>query len=418
MFRKRPSSTVVSSSANKKASVPEAYPTDLYSGNWDTLELIWPLEDRPEGHLREKQWINAQPLDTLLKFMDSYQKVQKELSSSESVKIDKKPKKIMYEASEDDFFETLHPARFLRFPLCDRDKYWSQVPIEIKDKYRNIDLKSLGAECEVSEKTILKTHNRREILNLKFFSPSNSGVSRGPLVEAKVKDGNKLATYQDYNWVNVTTLKGIKDAIINYGLTKQTLFPYDTSGYCLLKLYNNYHWFPNVGSDYKRSQFVQEHFNQVMESNASLACYGKAPNDYNDMENSLKRLLEQKGFPNNPTSLLEQTQPNSSNSQTARKSVNSFNSAPRSSFSTAPGNSYNSAPGPSGQNFKKNVPPIGPGGRYPCYDFNNVGKRCNKFKTNFGCRDQMGKEYAHCCLHFDKLKNSYCFGDHSKQQHK
>ena len=124
------------------------------------------------------------------------------------------------------------------------------------------------------------------------------------------------------------------------------------------------------------------------------------PNDYNEMETSLKRLLEQKGFPNNPTSLLEQVQP--STSQDTKKNVNSFNTAP----------------GPSGQNFKRNVPPVGPGGRYPCYDFNNVGKRCNKQKTSFGCKDQMGKEYSHCCLHFDKLKNSYCFGAHSKHQHR
>ncbi len=348
-------------------------------------------------HLRDKKWINSTPLDTILRFYEIYEKKQKDLSSNDSMREDKKPRTIMFEAGEDNYFDSLHPARFLRFPLCNLEDIWKKVPVEIMEKYRNLDLASVGADCQLSEKTIARMHSRREILQLRYFYSGNAGVSRGPMVETKVKDGKSLGTIADFNWSNISNIKSLQDSIINYGLTKQMLFPYDQTGYLFMKLYNHYNWLQGAGNDLRRINLMQEHFNFVMEANASRASKKQSPFNYDEMEKSIKKMLDNKGLPNSPTALLEK----STDIGNQKKVVNSQKSSSSSAF---------------GPNKNKFSSPQSKS-RFICYDFNNQGKGCTRSKSAGGCKDANGKEYAHNCLFYDMVKKQYCYGPHSKQNH-
>ena len=85
-------------------------------------------------------WVNSTPLDTILKFYEIYEKKQKDLSSNDSMREDKRPRTIIFEEGKDNCFDLLHPARFLRLPLCTQDEIWRKIPLELGEKYRNLDL--------------------------------------------------------------------------------------------------------------------------------------------------------------------------------------------------------------------------------------------------------------------------------------
>lgn len=285
-------------------------------------------------------------------------------------------------------------------PICDRSNFWKRTPVERIEKYKALDLKSVGAECQVSEKAILKLHDRKEILQLKYFSSCNSSVSRGPMVETKVKNGGVVSTIADYNWSPISSLKNLQDSIINFGLVNQMLYPYDQTGYILLKLYNSFHWIPMCPEN-RRIQLISDHFNMVSEANASRACRQEAPCDYDEVEKLFKKLLENHNLPSNPVSAAEW-----SKFQTDQKSSN------------WPKNAHQKPSTSQGFTGNSNASPIGPGGKFICYDYNNRGTICNRQKVKGGCKDRTGKEFAHICLFFNKATKNYCFANHSRVEHR
>ena len=358
------------------------------------------------GNMRNREYVDSQQLDTLIKFYEVYERKRSEVSMVDSYKMDKKPPTREFEAGQDNGFDELHPARFQRMPLDEWSKFWPQVPVEHKHRYKNLNLKPVGADCHISDRTINKLHNRREVLALKFFYSGNSGVARGPLVETKVRDHGKLGTISDYNWANITNLRSLQESIINYGIASQQLWPYDQSGYMLLKLYTLYHWVP-VGSDAKRVAIIEAHFNTVMELNAQRACRKDSPVDFDTMERSLKRLLESKNLPSTPSQLSQREVegPKQGNGGGSHGGGNGGNSGGNKGFSK----------NRMGESNGKRAPPMSPTGGQICYDFNN--KRCARPKVFGGCREG-GKEYQHICLFYLKDSNKYCFKAHSKQDHR
>lgn len=362
--------------------------------------------------MRNRAWVDSQPLDTLLRFYEVYDRKRRDVSMTDSYKIDKKPPVRDFEAGRDDCFELLHPARFQRMPLDEWSTFWPKVPVEHKDRYKNLNLKVVGADCQISDKTITKLHNRREILQLKFFYSGNSGVARGPLIETKVKDHGRIGTMSDYNWASITTLHALQESIINYGLVTQQMWPYDQSGYMLLKLYSLYHWIP-VGSDTKRVSIIETHFNTIMELNAQRACRSDSPCDFDTMERSLKRLLESKNYPSTPAQLV-----NSSGEDNKQGYSGGGNGGGNGGTNKGDKGFSRNKKDSGRDNNGKRTPPVSPTGQQICYDFNNINKKCSRPKVFGGCRDNQGKEYQHICLYFDKNNNKYCFKAHSRQDHR
>lgn len=93
----------------------ESEPTKNY-GNWEQLSLFWPESERPEGPLRDREWVNQQQFADLLNIHTKIEaKEKKETSNGASAfRADKKPSTKLFSEEEDDYFEKLHPARFLR----------------------------------------------------------------------------------------------------------------------------------------------------------------------------------------------------------------------------------------------------------------------------------------------------------------
>ena len=125
------------------------------SGTWEALAVLWPIEDRPEGIYRRKKWVDTQSLEMMMRLQDAFEKRQRDLNASGGTQRDTKPAVIHVKKGKDDHFEQLCESRFLfRMPLSAWDFWWKLVPVQRKERYCNIDLKSQGMEAQVARSAI------------------------------------------------------------------------------------------------------------------------------------------------------------------------------------------------------------------------------------------------------------------------
>ena len=336
--------------------------------------------------MRNPGFVANVPLETLMAYKTAFDKRQDVASSVDAICMDKRPKPEHFDPFDDDHFQNLHKARFLRYPLCSREELWAQMPVERVHRYKDMDFEGEGAAGQISDKVLLALHNRKNIVTLKQFFPGNFNVSRAPMVERKMRNG---VTMMDFNWCPINSLKGLEDSVLNYTLAMHGIWPLDRTGLCFMKLYNAYNWLP-LGTDTLRIQLISEHFDQTIETNCSRASSRKPPMSYAEMESSLKKMLDLKLLPNTP---VNHVQPTASSS----------------------GGKGDSKTDDSKGKERPDVP-RGPNRVWICYDYNNKGKKCTRTSTRNGCKDS-NKEYYHICLWKDFLTNKFCFGNHSKQNH-
>ena len=164
---------------------------DLGGGTWEALAPFWPLEDRPPGIYRRRKWVEQQSMETMLKLQEVYERKQRDLNAGGGVQKDTKPAVINIKKSKDDHFEQLADCRFeFRRPLSPWDFWWPLVPVQWKDRYNALDLVSLGMEAQLARSAINRLHDRRLSNDLKIFCKRNAGVSRDPMKETRLREGD------------------------------------------------------------------------------------------------------------------------------------------------------------------------------------------------------------------------------------
>jgi len=108
---------------------------------------------------------------------------------------------------------------------------------------------------------LFRMHDRKVSLELKECSKHNISVNRIPLKETRLQQGNTVYSTSGYNWNELETVKGCYDALTNYGLINQMLWPYDLTALTMMKLFNVYSWmsYPNI-KEAKRVQLLCDLF--------------------------------------------------------------------------------------------------------------------------------------------------------------
>jgi len=281
-------------------------------GNWEQLALIWPVDERPEGLMQDREWVEGQSLSTLITFMDRYcDRQQKRAKQEETTSTnptaaymaDQQIEPVKFDVgktpSVDDCFTQLHPARFLRMPCVPADKFWGGIPTARAQMYKRIDLKPVGANSQVADYAIGILHDRANLIELKFFHRQNAVVS---LKQQARKNSVVCETSADYlsllNWQEVSSMRFVPEAVINYGLCLQMLWPYDMTGYSLLKLYTAYDWLKQFDDEKTRVRLISTHFHRVSMANRDRAAQKASPISYTKMEKLLKELLGAEKTPN------------------------------------------------------------------------------------------------------------------------
>ena len=143
---------------------------DLGGGTWEALATFWPIEDRPMGIFRRKKWVDSQPLETMLKLMEAFEKKQRDLNTGGGTQRDTKPAVINIKKGKDDHFEVLADCRFeMMRPLSPWEYWWPLVPAQRKERYKALDLVSLGMEAQVAKAAINRYDGKAMFRWIKFL---------------------------------------------------------------------------------------------------------------------------------------------------------------------------------------------------------------------------------------------------------
>ena len=117
--------------------------------------LVWPEHQRPLGQFRDNDWLDSQPVATILAMKDVFEKMNREVNTDSGMHRDTKPAPIVVKRSTDDCFTALSRARFdLRMPLSDWTVWWPLMPVERVERYKTLNLKVVGAESQISKSAI------------------------------------------------------------------------------------------------------------------------------------------------------------------------------------------------------------------------------------------------------------------------
>lgn len=119
------------------------------------MNLLWPVEKRPPGPLRDDVYLDTIPVADLIQIQQAYQKQQKEASTDNGMHRDTRPAVVHVKKGKDDCFEQLSQARFdLRMPLSGWSVWWPKMPLERIERFKSLDLKVVGAESQISKSAI------------------------------------------------------------------------------------------------------------------------------------------------------------------------------------------------------------------------------------------------------------------------
>ena len=388
------SSTSPSSSSSNDSSSSSS--SDDESTNWSVLRNIWPVEKRPLG-LQNKTSFNAISLDNLLclaKFdRQNLKAIEGDLSTNFNP--DRKPKTTSYKKAKDNGFKKLHPARFQRYPLANLKDWWKHMPKTRNHLYKNLDLKFMGANNKLTQKTIQGLHDRTKSLQFKMFLSSNVNVANKPVKKIEKREEEGIVSTLDYAWENPTSLSQISDGLLNYSTALMHIWPYDPTGLIIMRLVNKYNYASAAPTMSERISVISTFFNMVLRENATRAIRKDVIMSHQEQEEILKSILTSSGY---------------------NSSVPVFSRLPRSDSDSTnkPRFVQNSRPGfsnPSANKSKINV--VLHLGNPICFNYNTG--TCRNPSSSIGCRDtKSGKDYAHACNKWLMSRNTHCFQKHPR----
>ena len=205
--------------------------------HWELVNAMWALEDRPR-HLQDKKVVAGMSITEITQFKEHFEREElRKGGGSALFGKDSVLKARKFKAGADDGREKLHEARFdLRMPFSLPKSFWSRIPAK-RDLFRHFPLSHLGMEGQVSEATVLRMHDRRV------------PVSLGMLYKANATRDSKAQEQQA--WVEPTEVRHLQEAVLNYTVVLQALWPLDYAGLVMTRVLVEAKWGEVVGENEK-----------------------------------------------------------------------------------------------------------------------------------------------------------------------
>ena len=247
--------------------------------HWELVNAMWALEDRPR-HLQDKKVVAGMSITEITQFKEHFEREElRKGGGSALFGKDSVLKARKFKAGADDGREKLHEARFdLRMPFSLPKSYWSRIPAK-RDLFRHFPLSHLGMEGQVSEATVLRMHDRRV------------PVSLGMLYKANATRDSKAQEQQA--WVEPTEVRHLQEAVLNYTVVLQALWPLDYAGLVMTRVLVEAKWGEVVGENEKdRVVLVKKFFDDVVKDNSGRAVRDEPPLDYEEAKTRWVRTLE------------------------------------------------------------------------------------------------------------------------------
>ena len=264
---------------------------------------------------------------------------------------------------------------------------------------------------QMGNKIILfyRMHDRSVVKQLKWFHKKNLNVARNPLREQRLREGDSVFTTTEFNWEDLGTVRHVTDALLNYGIVMQYLWPYDQSAWLLLKLYMVYGWLQYGVSKKRRTAMICDHFERVSVANADKAVCKVAPCDYLECERLLKMVLAEEGLSLNPPIFHSEV-------EVAVRGDQDRGGPPQRGARGGRGGR-----GQFGRGAARARPPaVTPNGKRVCYKYNSREGCANQVNQNDTmCKNQHTQaEFVHACLWVEAGTSNLCLKNHPKYRHK
>ena len=292
-------------------------------------------------------------------------------------------------------------------PVLEPEIWYGQVPIKQEEIFRNLPLKASGSVHTVSAKSIEALHNRTSFITLKMFLTENLNVSTKAMKETRRIEDDGMCTTMELDWLTATSVTQLQEAVVNYGVCLQALWPYDTTAWAFMRLMTKYRWLSNVDQTAVKIKIIVNVFNRIVQKNGSNAANEGHPMYFSDMEELLKDSLSRNGLRNDIPLANKKQEPGGFSQQASR--FKEFK--------------------PAGQRFagqvQKPPPPLLAGNKL-CYGYNSDdGRNCmnapsgqDKNGAGGGCKNARQTYFAHACSMWMLNRNRYCLGRHRLCQHK
>ena len=363
---------------------------------------------------QNKDWVCRQPMSLLLSLHTKWEERRKKEAGAgggAAYRLDSFPPPTAYAAMVDNHRDQLHPARLDRHPPGSRAELWEQMPVWRTHTYRSIDLRPFGINSQVAEEALGILHDRRIMLKLKYFTRYNANIgSRGLKTKTDhYADGGTSST-SHLDWKELSNMRGVQDALINFAICNALLWPLDLTGLVLMKVLNDYLMLPNA-QERVRVQVITALFERISNTNRKRTVRPEAPMDHREVEMELKVVLREHGLSELPATAFDEPIPRVSPDQRSLVNLQANLPKPQSG-----GNKAN--PKRSAAPSKRQLATVkSPSGHFVCYNWNNG--TCTRQRTSGGCKDSVSnKEFSHCCLHMDPSTGAYCLLKHAKKDHR
>lgn len=381
--------------------------------NWELLKESWPIEDRPMA-LRDKETVNKKSMDTLLACFKM--KVEKDKNDGGGdIAKDGKQITVIFKKEADNGTDKLHKARWCRMPTTCPSTWYKDVPLKRSPIIRNLPLEYSGSMNMVAQKTIELIHNRANAYQLKHFFVGNINVENKSRKDFFNWEDGKLAKEQDLSWESPQSLQQIQEALINWSIINQQLYPFDCTPLMLQRLLVRYRWIQSAPNYIGRRNIISTLFEVMSRTNASRAVNNGTPLSYKELEELLKDILLKNGVsPEVPLPSIpkDSGQEFASNSGQATRGGSGYSANGRGGGRGGFGNRGRGGSTPT------NNRPQAMFENYPvCYGYNTLdGRPCLKVKQGNGCKDG-DKWFAHVCNKYVAGKG-FCLQRHPKSEHR
>ena len=329
-------------------------------------------------------------------------------------KLDSFPSPTSYEAFVDNNRDKIAPARLDRYPLSTPVELWFLMPVWRPHTYRSIDLRPWGLNSQVAEEAIAILHDRRQQWKLSWFARINATISSRQMktkTDYTVDGATTSSTALD--WKELTTTRCAQDALLSFQICLSLIWPLDLTGIILLKVLNDYHMLPHA-PEKTRVLVITNLFDRISNTNTKRCVRREPPLNFKEISSELKVVLRDYGLSENPPTMFDAGFDGKIPKIGAdQKSLNNLQASLPASNGPR-GGTRKQAPGPS----RRQLATVkAPSGNYVCYNWN--GGNCQRQKTQDGCKDGAGKEFAHICLATNATTGGYCLSrSHPRKDHR
>ena len=357
--------------------------------NWTMFKDLWPIHTR-KPMFRNKAVINRMKIDHIFKIIEIEEKRQKE-SKGNATKADEKIPTTRYKEQKDDRRTRLHDASLLRMPVTEPEDWYGKVPVARDQVFKSLPFKATGSEHTISDVAIEKIHNRSNNIFLKYFLAENITVSARPPRETRRFGDEGVELTTELAWEPANSVSQATEAVISYGCLLQQIWPYDTTAWALMRLFNRYKWLVSVQPAKTRTELIASVFNRIAKKNSLRAANREAPIVFDEMEKILRSVLVRNNQkPDIPT-------PGGSDQKNLHQQrVQQSRPMP-------------SQQGGTSQRFKIPLLPTYNNNKL-CFGHNDHGKTCNYSLQPGGqtCKGPRGTIFAHACSNWVASKGQYC----------